>query len=455
MPALSRRSLLGGLVGSLGVTIVPSPASGSAPPPEWTREFDSDGIDSVTGVVTDGRGITVVGYSVDTDGWVRRYDYDGGLEWTRTTLAGRPKSLVRTPDAGFLVASSAGTGVRVTRLEPDGTVDRRTDHDLSGRPTALAVRADGGHGVTAVNRAPDRTLLHVAAGDPQGAELWQRELTTRGSATSLLAAEEGGLLVPIDLPERSAELRRLDATGSEVAVSRHDLPGVVGPTAIRTDDDGLLLAGVETNTFDPGPERFPWVVKLDATLDEQWRRRYESVTRMDGPRLDGGFRAASTPSGYLLAGTEEDRDGRGTDLAPKLVRLGDDGSLQSVERYPREASHRLLAASVIDDHRTVIAGPTTTDDDAHFRSETTDAVLAVVDDRTETTETPPPTTWADTPTPDPTVTETPTPPSDQPTPAGSDTTATTTPGFGVLSALGAAGLAGAVGVLSRSSDGGE
>lgn len=443
VPALSRRSLLAGLAGGLGVASASSRVRASGPSPEWTRRFAGGGFDSVDGIVTDGRGITVVGTSDDVGGWIRRYDHDGGRAWTRTALAGRPRTLVRTPDAGFLVGSSVEAGLRVTRLDPDGTVDRRTTHEeLPGRPTALVVRPAGGHALVSVERAPDSTRVHVAVGDAAGTESWRRELTAAGRATSLLVADDGGLLVPVDRPQRSGELRRLDADGSLRAVRRYTLPGAWGPTALRTETGGVLLAGV-----DPEHAGVPWVVELDAALDERWRRRYDAVTGLDGPTAGTGVRLAATPSGYLVAGTEVDDAGDGVDLVPTLVRLGADGRRRSVERYPREASHRLLAVAVLDDHRTVIGGPTTTHEQARFDPETTDAVLAVVDDRTETTRTPPPTTWAETPTTDPPTTSAPPTTSEGPTPP--ETTATTTPGFGLPSALGALGAAGVARVLWR------
>jgi hypothetical protein len=193
----------------------------------WTRQFGTHRIDAATDVALGGGGLYVLGTTNDglgapsaglDDLFVRRYDLEGGAEWT--TQFGTPES-----DAGLGIAADAG-GVSVVgttagtfawqstptvdsegfvvRLGPNGGERWHRRIDGPGADSVRAVATEGG-GLTIVGSSPGIVGQRLFGSDaifvrrygPWGAVRWTRTFGSSafGDAADHVATDPSGIFV--------------------------------------------------------------------------------------------------------------------------------------------------------------------------------------------------------------------------------------------------------------------
>lgn len=253
----------------------------------WTRQFGTTGADQANGIFADGSGIYVVGTAGTalpgqvalggTDAFVRRYDIDGNEVWTRqfgATLADR--------GLGIVVDASGVYAAGVVTLTGNPAADafiRRFDHNgtlvwtrqfggenAAGQPfgsdAALAVAVDasgvylaGSVGFRLTGQLPgDANNAFVRKYNIAGTELWTQQFSTVGTdAAMAVATDVTGLYVAgvaaTALPgqtsagQSDAFVRRYDANGSELWTRQFGSDGPDSAAGVVMTGLGIFITG--------------------------------------------------------------------------------------------------------------------------------------------------------------------------------------------------------------------
>lgn len=215
----------------------------------WARQFGTSGNDAAGGVAVDGAGrVYVAGYvsgalegihAGSFDVFVRAYDADGGVLWTRqfgTASLDEAYALAVGPDGGVLVVGRTGgvlpgaTGAGgqdafVRAYDADGGVRWTHQFGTAGQDWAFGVAVDGAGGVVVVGRT-EGALAGTQAGngdafvrayDAEGTERWTRQFGT--------GSEDGLSDVAVDAARRAIAVGYTE--GALVGVSAGDADAIV------------------------------------------------------------------------------------------------------------------------------------------------------------------------------------------------------------------------------------
>ena len=250
----------------------------------WTREFGTSEDDAVLGAAADGTGVYVAGYTRgalqgtsagEADVFVRKYDTNGNVLWTR--------QFGGTDDDQAAAAAVDATGLYIAGYVA-GSLPGQTGH--------------GGADVDAFVRKYDFT----------GNELWTRQFGTADADKAFgVAADTSGIyvmgetigeLVAPSVGGTDYFLRKLDASGNTVwtrqfGTDTTDGNGFGGGVAVNSS--GVYVSGVTAGQF-PGQTKFgglydAFVAKFDLAGNAAWTRQF-GTTDDDwgyGVALGGGL----------------------------------------------------------------------------------------------------------------------------------------------------------------------
>ncbi|MDQ3956618.1 MAG: hypothetical protein M3285_13855, partial [Actinomycetota bacterium] len=288
----------------------------------WTRQFGSPSQDFARAVAATPSGIYVAGFTRgvlpgqssagDDDAFVRKYDVDGNVVWTRQFGSAEfdiVAGVAATP-AGIYVAgyaesvlpgeSSAGAGdAFVRKYDVDGNVVWTRQFGSASEDFASGVAATSGgiyvagdtRGVLPGESSAGAEDAFVRKYDIDGNVVWTRQF---GSAdweeVHAVAATSTGIYVTGDspgvLPGQSS------AGGEDAFVRKYDADGNVGwthqfgrrsydsATGVRATPAGIYVAGYTSRTL-PGQTsagyRDAFVRRYDAVGNIVWTRQFGSA----------------------------------------------------------------------------------------------------------------------------------------------------------------------------------
>jgi hypothetical protein len=229
----------------------------------WTRQFGSSGDDYAAGVAIDGSGAVYVGgYTFgdvggtnqgSVDGFVRKYDADGGVLWTRQygTFYGDTVEGVAVADDGTLYAAGT-TGAPGSVLGASGTGPALLRaYTASG--DVLWTRQYAREVVRDVAVASDGTLaiggfFGVMKTDASGEPSWTVDLADAGEVEiHAVATDAGGAIVATgligDIFTGDVVTRKLTAAGTTAWTDTYGFPGADWGNAVAVDESGDTWIG--------------------------------------------------------------------------------------------------------------------------------------------------------------------------------------------------------------------
>ena len=287
----------------------------------WTTTYDRGAGDSelVSGIAVDDRGHILVAGAVhseeeDWDVWVAAYDPGGAMVW-ETIVSGdaggedQGVGVAAMPDggpvvAGYVMNDDGTTDAWVRRYDAEGGEQwtDRYDGDAAEVDVATEIAVDGSGMPVAVGytSAPDTgTDVLIRALDDQGQPRWTAIVDGPASGNdrgTSVAVRSDGTVVAVGamaVPERTVDawVGAFDAEGTMLWELRHDGPASLGDGAndVALFDDGSMVVGgfefVEGDAWDV------WVRRLDADGQTAWTHRHSDAGRGDdlaaGIAVDG------------------------------------------------------------------------------------------------------------------------------------------------------------------------
>jgi hypothetical protein len=285
------------------------PATTLAASTAWTRQFGTTAEDIAGGIASDAGGITVVGSTNGSlkgeldgfsDGFIRRYDHDGHVLWTKQFgTAGQ--------DWAVDVAAD-GAGITVLG-QTDGTFgspEIRTDRDL-----------------------------YVRRYDRNGTHLWTRQFgTDEDDEPGAIAADSSGVIVVgsttgalqgTNAPDDSdAIVRRYDRSGNVVFTKQFGTASGDSATAVSIDAAGFTVGGGTDGDLarnNAGPFTDAFVRRYSSAGKVQWTRQW-------GQRGDDQVLSMAADGSGITSVGYTHKDAQGNEPSQAFIRRHDrDGDL--------------------------------------------------------------------------------------------------------------------------------
>ena len=234
----------------------------------WSRQFGTSAVDTVLGAAADAGGVYVVGYTDgalqgasagSSDAFVRKYDPDGNVVWTRQF-------------GGAALDHALAAAVDATGLYVAGFVEMTA---LPGQ--TLAGGADA----------------FVRKYDFNGNELWTRQFGTANTEKAYgVAVDPSGVYVAGETNGELATsaggtdyfLRKYDTSGAAVWTRQFGTTTTDGADyggGVAVNSSGVYVTGCTTGTF-PGQTKAgglfdAFVQKFDLNGNAQWTRQFGTV----------------------------------------------------------------------------------------------------------------------------------------------------------------------------------
>ena len=282
----------------------------------WTRQFGTSAGEEARGVAADSSGVYVAGHTGGVfpgqtsagaeDSFVRKYDTDGNVVWTRQFgTAPGDFALAVAVDSSGVYAAGYTDGTFPGQTSTGGAFVRKYDaagaeawtrqfNALDGSTHAWGVASDGSS--VYVAGQTDGTLPgETSAGtwdafvrkyDASGTEVWTRQFGTSSfELTWAVAANASGVYVAgttsgvfpgqTSAGAWDAFVRKYDGSGAEAWTRQFGASGIDEPYATAADASGVYIAGVAGGAL-PGSvgtgEVFVW--KYDVSGTEAWARQF-------------------------------------------------------------------------------------------------------------------------------------------------------------------------------------
>jgi hypothetical protein len=332
-----RRSLFRAVLAAVVASVVVSTtvdATVLAPEVEWQRRIENEGVALANDVVeTDDGSFLIAGYAHAPKEAVGqllllRVDRDGNELWQRRlTAAVSASSVARTPDGGFaLVGDSHETGrsaLYLARTDASGTLlwERRFGRGLPVLGSMVRVDRNGDIVAAGYEGWFGWATGLVVKTDPDGNELWSRELTQ---------------------PLKGSEL------------------GVQPTSLVVTSDGGYLVGGLSVFDGVGTPDWF-YLGKLSSEGDLLWERIFEWRGRGIDSEDPETFRESRASRQGIIAETADGRYAfvggvgvRGEGFVPVLLHFDSGGRFLGQTRLPGPEHMRQL--EVMEDGGYVITG---------------------------------------------------------------------------------------------------
>jgi uncharacterized protein (TIGR03437 family) len=314
---------------------------GSAQSFQWIRQFGSPTGDFAYGVAASPSGIYVVGSvsgtlpgetsTGSTDAFVRKYDQDGNILWTRQfgTAAFDHATGVAADSSGvYVVGDTQGTlpgqvsaGVQdvfIRKYDSSGTVVWTRQLGTAGNDAGYgaAIEPSGVYVAgTAAGALPGQTFsgefdAFVRKYDLTGAEQWTRQFGTSGTdlARDVAADVEGVYVAGIvrgSLPGQSsaggadAFVRKYNPGGSEEWTRQFGSASDDNALGTAVSGSGVYVAGATSGALAGGSSSGfsdAFLKKYDTSGADQWTRQFGSVSP------DSALGAAADPTGAYVVG---------------------------------------------------------------------------------------------------------------------------------------------------------
>jgi hypothetical protein len=244
----------------------------------WNRTYSSEGDDHGRSVeqTSDG-GYVITGYTrayaisgVDSDScdvWLFKIDGDGDVEWSRTYGGGVGKSVLQTPDGGYVIGGYTNDFLLI-KTDPNGYMTWKKTYDIGREDTAFSViqTSDGGYLVAGVTASFIEGIYDgwVVKTDPDGDMEWNRTYggSERDSFSAVQQTFDGGYIMAGSTHSFGLEigggawLVKTDEYGNvlwNITYSGEDIGGI--RSMVETSDGGYALAGSLNGDF--------WLAKAD------------------------------------------------------------------------------------------------------------------------------------------------------------------------------------------------
>ena len=260
-----------------GISVTPAAASG------WVRVFGTVEIDAAHAVSATADGVFVAGDTRGVmpgqthaggivDAFVRRYDVNGNVVWTRqfgTSSFDYAYGVSATADAVYVIGTTQGTLPGQIALGFEDGYLRKYDlagHELWTRQfgtstvdfaRGVSAAADGIYvaGYTGSDAFPgENSDAFIRKYDPDGNELWIRQFGTPGDdrAWSVSATADGVYVAggtsgtfpgQTNLGSADAYVRKYDVDGNEIWTRQFGTQGGDGANGVSVTADGVYLVG--------------------------------------------------------------------------------------------------------------------------------------------------------------------------------------------------------------------
>ncbi|MCJ7423483.1 hypothetical protein MUP01_04340, partial [Candidatus Bathyarchaeota archaeon] len=267
----------------------------------WNRTYGGTGWDYASALIqTSDGGYALAGYTNSSgagngDFWLVKTDASGNEQWSKTyggTNWDYANALVQTTDGGYALAGvtysfGAGNG-DFWLVKTDASGNEQWNKSYGGTnwdyANALVQTSDGGYtlaGRTAsFTGSPSNFDFWLVKTDASGNEQWSK--TYGGwlfeAVLALVQTTDGGYALAGETSSFGAGngdfwLVKTDASGNEQWNKSYGGTNYDQPCAlVQTGDGGYALAG-GTDSFGAGSRDF-WLVKTDSVGNAQWNRTY-------------------------------------------------------------------------------------------------------------------------------------------------------------------------------------
>jgi len=325
----------------------------------WTRQFGSSKFDIARGISVDSTGVYVAGQTIGAlhgqtstgqgDAFVRKYDADGNEVWTRQfgTPGQDTANAISVDATGVYVVGTMNTNLQVLAGDEVAFVRKYdTDGNLvwtrefgNRQIGARSVSVDA-TGVYVVGTTRDTLPGHtnktdqdafqdafVRKYDADGIEVWTRQFSIWVESAAFangISVDSTGVYVAGtairrvrgggEVENSDAFVRKYDADGNEVWTRQIGTPDVVsnfhpesdGAGAISIDATGVYVAGTTVGTL-PGQTRIggqdAFVRKYDADGNEVWTRQFGVPgSKLNSSKFSKPTGISVGPSGVYVVG---------------------------------------------------------------------------------------------------------------------------------------------------------
>ena len=307
---------------------------------EWARQFATPNPDATYTIAADSTGVYVAGatqgalpgqtaVSLGQDGFVRRYDSDGNVVWTREFALMRGSFVangVAEDSTGVYVAGSTGTspgpGRRraennflsgVMKYDPSGNLlwtYQGPPSGTAGGESAAAVVASGGavYVVGAFFGVANGTLsqgVYLRKFDQAGNVKWTSQIQANGGIGYAVCADSSGiyitgtsgtaaLVTPAPPSNNNLFVRKYDVDGNALWTQQFGDSGQHYAYAITANATGVFVAGSTSGLL--GIQTLPtfdfdaFVRKYDLNGNYQWTQQFGTIDREEayGAAADAG-----------------------------------------------------------------------------------------------------------------------------------------------------------------------
>jgi fibronectin type 3 domain-containing protein len=333
------------MVALLTTALAPSVPAEEAHEVQWTHQFGSSFGTDASGIAVDGSGVYVAGVTNGSlsgqaslgyqDLYLRRYDMDGTLDWTRQfgSSSADNCAAVAVADSGVYVAGNTGSvpPPYLYKYDPDGnqvwahqfgwctTTPRDHVLGIAADDSGVYVAGVTGSYVSPTEVAIDAFVSRFTADGLQvwarkfgapGAETWALDVAVDGSGVYVGGITDGRLLYQSSAGSIDAFVRRYTLDGSEVWTRQFGSPGSEGAFVLEppsfgvtVDGSGVCVAGNTSGAF-PG--------QTSSGLDDVYVRKFglnggTVWTRQFGTTgMDKAYGVTADHSGVYVTGWTSD-----------------------------------------------------------------------------------------------------------------------------------------------------
>lgn len=315
----------------------------------WSQTYGGTSADQADSLVETSDGGYTIACTTQSFGagladfWLIKTDAAGNMQWNRTyggPNADYASALVATSDGGYTIAGniiapgfpSQPKGACLIKTDEFGEVEWNQTYDDGYKNYAysLVETDDGGYTLAGTTNDDFWLLRTNEIGDIE----WSREYggTEYDSAYSLVATSDGGYALAGTTRSfgnggYQAWLVKTDASGNEEWNRIYGGIGSEGGYSLtETSDGGYAIIGY-TDSFGAGKSDF-WLIKTDASGNMKWNRTYGGTGDDRGTSLvetgDGGYIIVGD---YNLSGSLEE------DAVSLLVKTDKYGNMEGNQTY--------------------------------------------------------------------------------------------------------------------------
>jgi hypothetical protein len=287
---------------------------------QWTRKYGGSGDMQATDMIkTYEGGYAIVGWRDNedfyTDFYFSKIDVSGNIILNRSYDFGSSQmawTIKQTSDSGFIMVGE-GLGVIAVRIDATGNLlwcKTYGQVNYGGFGKSVVQTPDGGFLIGGQTATPQLVnamyfIRTNAAGDTLWTKTWE-PTDSEGAKDMMVTADSGFIIVSATTyPDGDIMVMRTDSVLDTLWVKQYMHPGFSDyPHRInRTGDGGYIIAGTaRVSTFS---DRDAMVIKIDSTGNYQWGKMYGAAGNAGQENAisveqaaDGGFFIGCARDGY-------------------------------------------------------------------------------------------------------------------------------------------------------------